>query len=308
MAAGRRSITILVGVSALLLCVQPSAAYAEPPPPPPDADGPIEVRPVDPGGVYGGPAVDAGVQSPGSPAAPAAPGGGSPGGGGGPRCEYIRGDDEWAVRYAATHVLPPPAPGEHIYEQVCNGSMIGWVILGPGGAPALPSPAQLAQQAAAQLSLSLPVPRHSPDLRLVDGRSGIVVGAATWMWTEPASFRPLSRRVAAGPVWARVTARPVGLEFDPGDGSPVVACAGPGTPFDRSRHGVYEASPDCGFVYTRSSFGRPDDQVSATYAIRWQVSWVGATATGPAQGTLPELVSRATSSFVVAEAQALRTQ
>jgi hypothetical protein len=165
----------------------------------------------------------------------------------------------------------------------------------------------LAEQASAQLVLSVPVPRHSPDLRLVDGRAAVVVGAPTWVWTEAESFRPLSRRVAAGSVSVVVTARPVGLEFDPGDGSSVVACAGPGTPFDRSRHGVHEPSPDCGFVYARSSLGQPGDQVTATYAIRWQVSWVGATDAGPAEGVLPELVSRATSSFVVAEAQALRT-
>jgi len=194
--------------------------------------------------------------------------------------------------------------GYQVILMACAGFPLSFVtrIAGP---PA--TPAGLAAQAAAQLVLSLPVPRHSPDLRLGDGRPAVVVGEPVWVWTEPASFRPLSKRVDAGAVWALVTARPVGLVFDPGDGGPVAECAGPGTPFDAARFGPHEASPDCGVVYARSSVGRPGDQVTARYAIRWQVSWVGATAAGPANGVLPELVSQATSTFVVAEAQALRT-
>lgn len=281
------------------------SGFARAAPPDPPHEGQIDVARGNHGGIFDAPSVNADAKSPGTPASSGA---GVGDGGGAQRCEYLPSkNNDWTRRFWETQHPGQPVPSDLVvYQVICNDTFAGWVT--NQAVPALPTPAQLAQQAAAQMRLSLPVPRHSPDLRLADGRPGVVVGAPTWVWTEPVSFRPLSRRVAAGPVWAQVTARPVVLEFDPGDGSAVVGCAGPGTPFDRSRHGVHEASPDCGFVYARSSLGRPADQVTATYAIRWQVSWVGATAAGPAQGVLPELVSQATSSFVVAEAQALRTQ
>ena len=301
MLAGRSSMIFLVAISALLMSsAHVSFAYAAQQQPPGD-DGSVEVKPVDPQGIFGEPSVDVGARSPGGPDAPGKAGTRRSR----PACELVRLSDEAARRtWVSANSGPMPA-GFQVFLRACGGLPTSFVTT-VAGPPA--TPAQLAELARAQLRLSLPVPRHSPDLRLADGRAAVVVGAPTWVWTEPASFRPLSRRVAAGPVWAEVTARPVGLEFDPGDGSPAVACAGQGTPFDRSRHGVHETSPDCGFVYSRSSLGRPADLVTATYAIRWQVSWVGATAAGPTAGVLPALVSRASTSYVVAEAQALRTQ
>jgi hypothetical protein len=109
-------------------------------------------------------------------------------------------------------------------------------------------------------------------------------------------------------VWAVVTATPVVLRFDPGDGSPVVVCRGAGTRFDPARYGLHAASPTCDHVYARSSFGAPGELVTATYEISWRVSWTGWTGTGPAGGSLPGLVSRASARFAVAEAQALITE
>ncbi|RJQ77838.1 hypothetical protein D5S17_14730 [Pseudonocardiaceae bacterium YIM PH 21723] len=150
------------------------------------------------------------------------------------------------------------------------------------------------------------MPRHSPDLRLADGRPATVVGEHTWLWTEPVAWSPQRKRLDVGPVWAEVIATPVAMEFTPGDGSQAIRCAGPGTAFDRVRFGVHAASPDCDYVYQRSSFGKPDDQVTAEYAITWQVTWTGSTGAAPAGGTLAPLTSRATARFAVAEIQALR--
>ena len=287
---------LLAAVLVLSLLSLASATAQEPPGP----DGQIAVTPGNNGGIFSAPSVEVGARSPNRPDGASRAGTEGPP----PPCELVRlSDEETRETWASGHSGSMPA-GFQVFLRACGGLPTSFVTTVAGPAA---TPAQLAELARAQLVLSLPVPHRSPDLRLADGRAAVVVGAPTWVWTEPASFRPLSRRVDAGPVWALVTARPVALDFDAGDGSPAVSCAGPGTAFDRSRHGVHEASPDCGFVYARSSLGRPNDQVTATYAIRWQVSWVGATAAGPADGVLPELVSRATSSYVVAEAQALRT-
>ncbi|TCO49638.1 hypothetical protein [Actinocrispum wychmicini] len=151
--------------------------------------------------------------------------------------------------------------------------------------------------------MPLPVPEHSPDLRLADGRSATVVGEHTWIWTDRSAWAEQSKRVAAGSVWAEVTAIPVRLSFDTAVSIPV-SCPGPGTAYDR-RYGLHAASPDCDIVFITSSYGQPGDQVNATYRITWRVTWVGSTGTAPASGTLPTMTSQATTTLAVAEAQAL---
>ncbi|PWV74023.1 hypothetical protein SAMN05421630_110198 [Prauserella marina] len=172
------------------------------------------------------------------------------------------------------------------------------------GAAAAPSPAELAARAFEQMRLPLPVPEHSPDVRLPDGRDAVVVGEHTWIWTDPDVWQPVVERVQVGAVWAEVTAVPVGMTIDSGTGGST-SCSGPGTPYDRS-YGLHTPSPDCGFVYTRSSLGQPNDHVTAEWAIRWVVTWVGSDGSTDLGGDFPEMSSRATASFVVAEVQALR--
>ncbi|MBB4679510.1 hypothetical protein [Crossiella cryophila] len=199
--------------------------------------------------------------------------------------------------------------GKVAYTRTCNGMTSGWVTgpsPGPDARPVpiLPSPAELAERAFEQLVLPLPVPRVSPDVQLADGRRATVVGEHTWLWTEPTVWRPQVERVQAGPVWAQVTATPVKLSFDSGMGQGRT-CTGPGTPYTRAA-GLHAPSPDCDFVYQRSSHGRPGEQVRAWFAITWSVSWTGSTGTAPAGGRLPDLISRAELVLAVVEAQALR--
>jgi hypothetical protein len=198
--------------------------------------------------------------------------------------------------------------GKAVYYKKCGGRLFGWVTgpgQGPGGQVVLPSPQQLAAQAYDLLVLPLPAPRHSPDVRLADGRSATIVGEHTWLWTERTVWVPRSKRVQVGPVWAEVTATPRLMSFESGLSSGT-SCPGPGTPYDRT-YGLHAASPDCDFVYQRSSYGLPNDQTTARFAITWRVSWVGSTGSAPAGGALPDMVSRASATFAVAEAQALRS-
>jgi hypothetical protein len=196
-----------------------------------------------------------------------------------------------------------------LYQRRCGGLDSGYAWLGAGqsAAATLPDPAMLAREAYAQLRLPLPAPAYSPDLQLPDGRRAVLVGEQTWMWTAGSGFTARSRLVRAGTVWARVTATPVGLSVDPGDGSPVVSCPGPGTAFVAGRYPQHAASPSCGHVYQQSSAGQPGGVVTAQYGIRWRVRWAGSTGAAATGGALPDMTSRTAVTFAVAEAQALDT-
>jgi hypothetical protein len=298
-----------------------------------DAQGDVVVVPGDVGGVLGPPSVDLGVVHPGrvDPGRPPPTGEWHPTG-----SATVPPVPAETPRAALAPTLPPMCPilmcdigqqghgnppvplGNHDgvwclppqNQRVCptpSPSPSASAPPPPPAPPAAPSPDVLAQQAYSRMVLPLPTPQHSPDLRLPDGRAATVVGEHTWFWTDPARWQPVRQRVDAGPVWAAATATPVELTLDPGDGQPRVSCPGPGTPYDR-RYGQHAGSPSgCDVVYDRASTEQPQQQVTATWSITWRVTWTGNTGTAPVGGVLPELTSRASATYTVAEVQALRT-
>jgi hypothetical protein len=156
---------------------------------------------------------------------------------------------------------------------------------GQGAVRVTETPGTVARRAVKQLKL--PVPKVG-----LDPRGQALVGLAEWFWIPRAQWRSLRQRTAAGGVWARVTARPVGTSWDPGDGSPAVTCAGPGTAYDVSLPASAQ-STDCSYTYTTSSVGQPqtgsnpnDRFFTVTVTTTWKVSWVGA---GGTAGTLPAM-------------------
>lgn len=296
-----RLASVIAGVVSLGLPLSPCAAAEE---------GEVVVRPGDVGGLYAPPEIDLSAVSPGRAVRPDRQHRGTP-----------------HSPAARPHGVPPPPlcptllcdagdvdpafvlPGAPLASW-CVGPLADGRCHVPSASPGRPGntspvdPAVLAQQAARELQLPLPTPRHSPDLRLA-GLSATVVGEHTWFWTDRRDWQPQHRRVDAGGAWAEVTATPVRLSMSPGNGQATVSCAGPGTPYERS-FGVHAASPDCDVVYTRSSVGRPGDQVAAEWAITWRVTWRGGTGVAPVGGSLPAMTSRAQARLVVVEAQALR--
>lgn len=307
---GRRSgpITSLVAVSVVAgsMAVSPSPAMAEDPP---NDDGQVIVVPGDGSGRYAPPQIDMqALDRRGQ--APVRPGGPQPG------QDRQVGVDGTADSPSGIPpgcfiggfgVGAPPGggrPGGSAFGMRCLPPLPANAPPAAPAAPPLPTPAELAAQAFEQLRLPLPVPRHSPDVRLPDGRDATIVGENTWVWTDRSVWHPAVQRVQVGPVWAEVTATPTGMTFTSGTGGSM-SCSGPGTPYDRS-YGLHAASPDCGFVYTRSSVGQPNDQASAEWAIQWQVSWVGSDGTAEVGGDFPQMSSRAAATFAVAEVQALR--
>jgi hypothetical protein len=160
----------------------------------------------------------------------------------------------------------------------------------------------LARRAFASLTLTKPSTGRYPAGTLRDGTPYTVVRAYTWYWTDPADFQTLTARASAGPVWAEVTVKPAALIFTPGDGARAVSCAGPGTEWSSS-YGVWAPSPSgCQYRYPHSSIHAPNHEVTATYGIRWQVSWVGS---GNSSGTLADQTTTSTATFAVAEVEAV---
>ena len=200
------------------------------------------------------------------------------------------------------------AGGGGIYWASCpfgNGSGgYVWRPTPPANLP--PSPAELAKRALDSLTLTKPTTGRYPSGTLKNGQPYTVVHAYTWYYTDPDRFKTLTARAAAGGNWAEVTVKPTGLTFNPGDGRGTVRCNGPGTPWNSS-FGVWAASPSgCDYQYPHSSIHEQHQEVTATYGIEWTVSWVGSD--GPGTTTLTVPPTTATSTFAVAEVEAVVTR
>ena len=153
-------------------------------------------------------------------------------------------------------------------------------------------------------SLTIPAPTTGryPAGTLADGRPYGVVRAFTWFWTSPASFRVLTARASAAGLWSQVTVRPAALTFTPGDGSAAVSCAGPGVAWVAG-DGPWAPSPaGCQYQYPRSSIHDAGGVVTATYGIRWSITW---SSSDGESGTLPDLTTTAASTFAVAEVESV---
>ena len=173
--------------------------------------------------------------------------------------------------------LPWPAPRGHTWEAItCPGTQpFGGVTLvsNATGAPAV-TPQQLAQIAIGELIIPVLQPGTAPPR----GRDGLV-GLPEWFWIPGAEWGPISRTVTAGPVWARATAVPVRIVFDPGGGQPGISCRGPGTAYQPSRP-LSAQHTNCSYIYKQPSAGQPGHVYAATVTVLWNVSWVGSGNTG----------------------------
>ncbi len=217
--------------------------------------------------------------------------------------------DGWSgsdgCRYqTATDFVASPAvqaveaiPGEagSWYWKWCGGEDFGVVWLPDAGAArGVQSPAVVAQLAVKKLVVPAPRWEMSPAAGVPQ-----MVGVPVWLWLA-GGWGPVSATAAVPGVSVTATARPQGVTWDFGDGG-VVSCVGPGTPFRLGVDDPAAGSPDCGVVFTHSSAGQVDGRFPVSVTVRWLVGWAGA----GQQGVVPGLTSRAVSSVVVSESQAL---
>lgn len=197
--------------------------------------------------------------------------------------------------------LGPAPAGQAWAELACGGTLPGVVAILVSMATAAPqvTPRQLMIQAYGELRVPSLTPATAPPV----GSDGLV-GLPEWFWVPFAAWHPRSVTVSAGPVWATVTATPVGLTFEPGAGIGPVTCQGPGTPYDVSRPSATQHT-DCSYTYVQSSAGLPGNVYQASVSITWRVDWVGS---GGAGGVLaPALSVPVALTIPVAQGEALVT-
>jgi hypothetical protein len=227
----------------------------------------------------------------------------SGGSGGGARwtCGYYaltggRGEGDGPVVDVDRSAPIDPVAGE-IYSLACTdetGARVrnGLVRFDPGdpfGGVAAVERAM--EQARRQLALPLPEPRLNPPTEQL-------VGLSTWLWVD-GPWQEGSATAAIGAVSATVTARPLRVDWDLGDGAAVTCDAG--VRYDPSRPpGEQESS--CTHVFTTSTQRLPGGQRTVTATVVYAVEWSASTGAG---GELGELSRSVSIPVTVREAQAL---
>jgi hypothetical protein len=186
---------------------------------------------------------------------------------------------------------PPGASSGAWYTRVCGDPDGGTSFESPAmwltTAPAV-SPEALARDARSRLALPKPVVRLSPTPPAVQ-----IVYLPTWVWLDDASWGSRSATASVPGLSITATARATRLVLTTGDGT-TVTCTGHGTAW-ASGMNANAPSPTCGHTYIRP--GTP----VLTLTVTWQVTWTG----GGQSGTVPDLVTTASQTITVTEAQAL---
>jgi hypothetical protein len=190
--------------------------------------------------------------------------------------------------YSASEFQPAWPPGSW-YQGTCSltGAMHHPVLV-----PEL-SPAEVARLARNQLRLPAPAPAANP--------AGIqLVNLPTWLWLT-SGWETVTATASVPGVTITATAHPSAVTWEMGDGA-LVTCTGPGTPY-RATNDPRSPSPDCGHTYRRSSAAQLGGAYPVQVVVHWSVRWAGA----GESGTFPEMTTTSSTSFRVAESQALNT-
>jgi hypothetical protein len=177
---------------------------------------------------------------------------------------------------------------------------------GPGApaAVAVVPPEVVARLALAQIRPPAPRPQTAPRMGL-----STIVGISTWMWVDPAQWRPLTASAQVGPTGVTATVTPLNVTWDMGEGhdkQPAI-CHGPGTVYQLDVRDDLQHT-DCAYVYQWASTDhRHDnhlgDSYRATATITWTVTW--RTTDGTRTGTLADLHTTTTFDIRVKEIQPL---
>ena len=138
-------------------------------------------------------------------------------------CNAILADILGGLKYPRVENLSPPQ------TVIVNHN------LASAGCPPIVTTGTLAQQAFATIVFPHPSGHRSPsESQPYRGYAYSYVGLWTFYWTGAATWRPLTATASAAGLTATVTAKPMSLTFDPGDGSPSQSCVGPGRPWVES--------------------------------------------------------------------------
>jgi hypothetical protein len=197
----------------------------------------------------------------------------------------------WQPGALYSYLQRNPQPSERInadgakttlYARVCGPTDITYYWL-----PATPTAQQVAAMAMDLARQRIPVPDgvFTPDLRA--GRR-VIVHARLRFGVR--SWTPVTATASVGGVTATVTATPLHLEFDPGDGSAAVSCDSTG-------------QAGCAYSYQNASTVAPNGASwPARLRMTWTVAWTASTGDG---GALSDVTTTSTYPLIVGEIQAL---
>lgn len=130
-----------------------------------------------------------------------------------------------------------------------------------------------------------------------------LVNLTSFLWVPAEQWQPVTASASAGGVTSTVTATPMRVIWDMGQGDSV-PCDGPGVPYQPGVPDDRQPS-NCHYTYRRSSAGQPGQAYTITATIEWETTW---TVSGAAGGGDLGTVSRSSSTPIqVAEIQTINT-
>lgn len=104
-------------------------------------------------------------------------------------------------------------------------------------------------------------------------RSRVIVNVGTWFWVSKSLWREVVVRATVmtpwGPLVVRTVASPDKIFLNPGDGSPIVECDGPGRQWNIS-YGD-KAKSDCMHTFLHASDGRPGGIFKGRIGVEWKI-------------------------------------
>jgi hypothetical protein len=181
--------------------------------------------------------------------------------------------------YVAGTLIPVPCSAS---SWSGGGSGSGGTAVGGGGGTGVEdvtgAPAATPQLLRVTAFGELRLPHLSPSTAPPRGHRGLV-GLPEWFWIAARSWHARTVTVTAGPVWAAVTAAPVGLTFRPGPGLSPVSCNGPGLAYNPHVPSTGQHT-NCSYTYLRPSTGQPGNAYPAAVTVTWLVTWRGSGGAG----------------------------
>jgi hypothetical protein len=128
-------------------------------------------------------------------------------------------------------------------------------------------PVTLAYQAIALMKLKEPQVRSAPGV----GQVGLV-NMPVWLWVEKSenTWGPIERDASVPGLTVTATAKVTAVDWSMGDGK-TVRCEGAGTAYQKS-FGI-KPSPDCGYLYRKTSREQADCKYKVGATARWDITW-----------------------------------
>ena len=185
----------------------------------------------------------------------------------------------------------------------CKGVAWGihiWVADSEPGGPPAPDPEQLAEILFAEMLVQLPRPTAHVAPTDTEEHGFAFVQTPTYFWID--DFQPISRTLTLGPTWVTLTASPLRVDVDLGNGDTISCTATPAFgPADR-----VDAFDGCGYTYRHSSAMSPNGETwPVTVTAVWATAWTSSS--GASGGFGDTHLEAPTRQLPVAEIQAIVT-